>query len=313
MSHNNSKRTVLVVGATGNQGSAVVDQLSSSESAFEILALTRDDTTDRARAVAEMGDAVELVEGDLTDPNTLAGPAARADAVFAVFNVWTHSDAQLAEYARNLADALGRSDGVEHVVYSGIADQDRDTGIPHFDSSREIAEILRSEELPLTILKPVFFMENWEVLLEDIADGRLAFPLADGQQHQQTSYRDVARAARVAFEDPDAFIGTEHTIVSTVDTLTDVTEMINDIGSFDAEPYHVPIADAYEEFGEAFGAMVEWWQENDSERSFFGEPSDTEETFGFETQSFETYLRENGWESGKEEPAHVVGWAKAMG
>lgn len=313
MSATTQSQTVLVVGATGNQGSAVLDQLLASGPEFDILALTRDATTDRARALAETGDTVELVEGDLGDPETISQPAARADAVFAVVNVWSHGEDQLVGYAQTLADVLGESDGIEHVVYSGIANQDRETGIPHFDVTQEIAEILRSADLPLTTLNPVFFMENWEVMVENIADGTLAFPLAEGQKHQQTSYYDVARATRVALENPAEFIGTDHTIVSDVRTLAEVTETINEIGGFDAEPYHVPIEDAYEEFGQGFGMMAEWWQENDSERSFFGDPSDTEETFGFEPQSFEEYLRANAWEGGKQEPSHLVGWAKAMG
>lgn len=152
-----------------------------------------------------------------------------------------------------------------------------------------------------------------EVLLEDIAAGTLAFPLPEDQPHQQTSYFDVARATRVAFENPHEFIGTEHNLVSDVGTLAEITATINEVGGFGAEPYYVPIEDAYEEFGEEFGTMTEWWHENDGERSFFGDPSETEGTFGFEPQSFEAYLRANGWEGGKEEPAHIVGWAKAMG
>lgn len=311
--NNNSGRTVLVVGATGNQGSAVVDQLLRSEVGFNILALTRDSTTGRAQAVAEKGDAVEVVEGDLGEQETLSDLAARADAVFAVINFWTLGYERQVRYGRNLAAVLGEADGIRHVVYSGVANQDRDTGIPHFDSSQEISDALRAEDLPLTILKPVFFMENWEVMLEDIAAGTLAFPLAESQPHQQTCYYDVARATRIAFENPHEFIGTEHDLVSDVGTLAEIVETINEIGGFDAEPYYVPVEDAYEEFGEEFGRMTEWWQENASVQSFFGNPSETEETFGFEPQSLEEYLGENGWEGGKREPAYIVGWAKAMG
>lgn len=314
MTHDDaSGRTILVVGATGNQGRAVVDQLLRAEAAFDIIALTRDDTTDRAQTVAEKDDAVEVVEGHLGEQETLFDPAARADAVFAVINFWTLGYDRQVRYGQHLAEVLGETDGIQHVVYSGVANQDLNTGIPHFDSSQEITEGFCSEDLPLTTLKPVFFMENWEVLLEDIAAGTLAFPVAENQPHQQTNYHDVARATRVAFENPQEFIGTEHTIVSDVSTLAEVTKTINRIGRFDAEPYYVPIEDAYEEFGEEFGAMTEWWQENDSERSFFGDPSETEESFGFEPQSFEAYLRENRWEGSKEEPAHIPGWAKAMG
>ena len=252
----NPERTVLVVGATGNQGSAVIDQLLASEAKFDVLALTRDGTTDRARAVAEKGDAVEVVEGHLDDRETLTDPATRADTVFTVVNFWTLGYDRQVRYGQTLAEVLAEANGINHVVYSGVANQDLDTGIPHFDSSREVTEAFVSANLPLTTLKPVFFMENWEVMLEDISEGTLAFPLAEGQQHQQTSYYDVARATRVAFENPHEFIDTEHNIVSDVGTLAEIAESINAIGGFDADPYYVPIEDAYEQFGDEFGKMT---------------------------------------------------------
>lgn len=196
-------------------------------------------------------------------------------------------------------------------MLSGVANQQRETGIPHFDSAQEITEALRAQELPLTVLKPVFFMENWEVLLEDIADGTVAHPFAEGQQHNQTGYYDTARAARVSLEKPDEFVGVEEVIVSDITTLSEIADLIGEVTGWDVDPYHVPLDTAYEEFGEEYGTMAEWWQTNDSDYSFYGEPADTAETFGFETLSFEEYLRRNGWEGGKEAPAHVPGWAKA--
>lgn len=303
-------QTILVVGATGNQGTAVVDQLLDSEEDFEILGLTRDTTTDRAHDVGTKGDAVELVEGDLDAPDTLREPVDRADAVFAVIDFWTLGYDRQVRYGENLAEVLGDAD-IDHVVFSGVADQDRDTGVAHFDSVQEITDALRAEDLPLTVVKPVFFMENWEVLLEDIADGTVAHPFAEGQQHNQTNYYDTARAVCVALEAPDEFIGVEANVVSDINTLAEIAETISDVTGWDVEPYHVPIEDAYEEFGEEYGTMAEWWQTNDSDYSFYGEPADTEETFGFEPLSFEEYLRRNGWEGGKKAPGYIPGWAKA--
>lgn len=302
--------TILVVGGTGNQGNAVIDQLLASDEAYEILALTRD--ASHAQATAEKGEAVELVEGDLDDKDSFRAHADRADKVFACINFWTLGYDRQVRYGRNLAEVLGEISGIDHVVYSGVANQDLDTGVPHFDSAQEITEALRAEELPLTTLKPVYFSENWEVMLEDIADGTLAFPLAEGQHHQHTTYKDTARAARIAFENPDKFIGVEENIASHVLTLSDVTEQINEISGFDAAPYHVPVDDAYEEFGEEFGRMAEWWQNTDGETSFVCTPDETEETFGFATQTFEEYLQENNWDGGKEAPSHIPGWTKAM-
>lgn len=306
-----SATTVLVVGATGNQGNAVIDQLLESDEDYELLALTRDATTDHAQATGGKGEAVELVEGDLDEPETVRPYAERADSVFACINFWTLGYDRQVRYGENLAELLGDVDGIEHVVYSGVADQDRDTGIPHFDSAQVITEALRDADLPLTVLKPAFFMENWEVLLEDIADGTVAHPFEKGQQHNQTNYYDTARAARVAFENPEEFVGVEESVVSDVNTLSEIAETISDVTGWDVDPYHVPLDVAYDEFGEEYGVMAEWWQNNDSDYSFYGTPADTEETFGFEPLSFEEYLRRNDWEGGKESPAHIAGWAKA--
>lgn len=303
--------TILVAGATGNQGNAVIDQLLTSDEEYELLALTRDASTNHAQATAEKGDAVELVEGDLDDPASIQPHAERADRVFACINFWALGYDRQIRFGENLAAVLGETDGIEQVVYSGVANQDLDTGIPHFDSAQVITDAFCDEDLPLTVLKPVFFMENWEVLLEDIADGTVAHPFVEGQQHNQTTYYDTARAARIAFENPDEFIGVEENIVSDINTLSEVAETLSEVTGWDIDPYHVDLDTAYEEFGEEYGVMAEWWQNNDSDYSFFGEPSDVEETFGFEPQSFEDYLRANNWEGGKESPAHIAGWAKA--
>jgi len=78
---------VLVTGATGNQGSAVVDHLLASDDEFEVHGLTRDATGEKAQKLQDRG--VEMVEGDLDDVETLKPLVADVDAVFAVTNFWT--------------------------------------------------------------------------------------------------------------------------------------------------------------------------------------------------------------------------------
>src|SRR3712207_4093574 len=46
-----------------------------------------------------------------------------------------------------------------------------ETGIPHFDSKWEVEEHLRELNLPYTVLRPVFFMQNWEMMREPILGG----------------------------------------------------------------------------------------------------------------------------------------------
>ena len=60
---------------------------------------------------------------------------------------------------------------MRHVVYSSVGSAHRETGILHFDSKWEIEEYKRQTDLPYTILRPVFFMQNREMMRDQILDG----------------------------------------------------------------------------------------------------------------------------------------------
>ena len=60
---------VLVTGATGNQGGAVVDYLLASNTEFDVRGLTRNASSEAAQALEDRG--VTMVEGDLNEPETL--------------------------------------------------------------------------------------------------------------------------------------------------------------------------------------------------------------------------------------------------
>ena len=297
--------SVLVVGATGNQGGAVVDHLLANEQEFDVRGLTRDASSEQAEALAERG--VTVVEGDLNDPETLREPVADADAVFAVTNFWTQGyDAQV-EQGKNVAD-VAAEEGVDQFVFSGVGSHEEETGIPHFDSAGEIDEHIRSLDLPFTILKPVFFFENLEAFAEDIVDdGTLALPLAEGVGLQMVSNDDLGHAAAVALERPDEFVGESIDLAGDEKTLEETADVLSDVTGVDVEAVHVPIEDAYESFGEEFTVMCEWF----NEVGYSADIPALEEQFGFEFQDLEGYLHEHGW-ADKAGMATVPGWVKAM-
>jgi len=298
-------RSVLVVGATGNQGGAVVDHLLASDAEFDVRGLTRDATSDAARALADRG--VAMVEGDLDDPATLRGPVGDADAVFAVTNFWTEGYDGQVRQGTVLADVAAEA-GVDQFVFSGVGSHDEDTGIPHFDSANEIAEHVRDLDLPWTILRPVFFFENLEAFAEDVVeDGTLALPLAEGVPLQMVSTDDLGRAAAVAFANPDAFVGESIDVAGDERTLAETAATLSAVTGREVEAVHVPIEEAYDAFGEEFTVMCEWF----NEVGYSADIPAVEERFGFEFTDLEAYLRANGWE-GKDGMASVPGWVKAM-
>ena len=64
-------RAILVVGATGNQGGAVIDNLLQSEASFTILAVTRVPVSSTAQRLAQKSSEIKLIQGDLDDPVAL--------------------------------------------------------------------------------------------------------------------------------------------------------------------------------------------------------------------------------------------------
>ena len=60
-----------------------------------------------------------------------------------------------------------------------------------------------------TILRPVFFMHNWEMMREPILGGTLAQPLDPDKPFQHVVVEDVGAFATIAFEHPDEWIGRE--------------------------------------------------------------------------------------------------------
>ncbi|MDG5759315.1 NmrA/HSCARG family protein [Natronococcus sp. A-GB1] len=297
--------SVLVTGATGNQGGAVVDHLLESDTEFDVYGLTRDASSETAQALSERG--VTMVEGNLDEKESLAPHVAEADAVFAVTNFWTQGyDAQV-QQGKNIAE-VAADEGVDQFVLSGVGSHWEDTGVPHFDSAQEIDEYAQDLELPMTVLGPVFFFQNFEAFAEDVVeDGQIALPLEEGVSLQMIDTDDVGHAAAVALASPDEFVGERIELAGDELTLAEAANTLSEVTGRDVEPVHVPIEDAYDSFGEEFTVMCEWF----NEVGYSADLEGLENRFGFEFTDFETYLREHGWED-KEGMASVPGWVKAM-
>jgi uncharacterized protein YbjT (DUF2867 family) len=145
---------VAVVGATGRQGSAVVRHLL--QDGWQVRALTRNPSSDAAQALLSLG--VEVQQADTEDPSTLRTPFQGAYGLFNVQNPQTIGfDAEVRQ-GRNVAEAAAEA-GIRHVVYGAAGVSDQPTGVGSWDSKLVIAERFRELGLPLTVLRPMAFME----------------------------------------------------------------------------------------------------------------------------------------------------------
>jgi uncharacterized protein YbjT (DUF2867 family) len=151
-----SERSILITGATGKQGGAVIRALMGK--GFRLRAMTR--KTDSAAALALAAAGVELVRGDLDDAASLEAALAGAWGALGVQNTWEAGVEKEEEQGKRFA-TIAREAGVQHFVYQSVGSAHRKTGIPHFENKARVEDTVRGLDFPShVIIRPVFFMEN---------------------------------------------------------------------------------------------------------------------------------------------------------
>jgi uncharacterized protein YbjT (DUF2867 family) len=132
-----NKEVIAVVGATGQQGGAVVRALRAGNQ-FKVRALTRNPAKHR-----ELAD--EVVEADLNRPETLASAFHGAYGVFLVTNFQEHGADELKQ--ATAAVHAARDAGVKHFVWSTLPDVEAISKgkfhVPHFTGKAKVDRIVR--------------------------------------------------------------------------------------------------------------------------------------------------------------------------
>jgi uncharacterized protein YbjT (DUF2867 family) len=198
---------VLVVGATGLVGLEICRRLQQTDHSARALVRRTADTAKRDE-LERLG--VELLEGDLKDPASLDRACAGIHAIISTASstlsrqdgdsIRTVDDeGQLA-----LVDAAVRA-GVEHVVFVSFRQNPR-IEHPLSAAKRAVERRLKASGLNYTILQASYFMEVWltPALGFDYAQRSVRL-YGDGTKPiSWISYRDVARVAAAAVDQPDA-------------------------------------------------------------------------------------------------------------
>ncbi len=169
------EETVLVIGATGQQGGATARHLLERDRT--VRALVRAPDSPAARALRRAG--ADLARGDLDDPASLRAAMEGAHGVFLVLTMMVgpriSPEGVVAEERRGQAVAdLARETGIEHLVYSSLNGAGARSGIPYYESKARIEEHIHALGLPATILRPVSFMDNFATYSRPVRGRRRA-------------------------------------------------------------------------------------------------------------------------------------------
>ncbi|KAJ0414380.1 hypothetical protein BJY00DRAFT_318865 [Aspergillus carlsbadensis] len=326
-------RTIVVVGATGNQGGGIVRALLDSSTPdggrWHIRGLTRDPNSSKAQKfLAEhqtSDNRLSLVAGHVYDLPSVREAFAGAHGVFAMTSEsypgkLLQKDEDMKheiEAGQNMILAAEEC-GVKHFVFSSLPDMIEVTGgrypnIHHMNNKYEIEQLARERLSGVTCLIPGFFYTNlrWPQYCDRRADGvvRFRIPIPGGQVAQWTDpIHDMGIFAAKVFN-----IGVENTRGKTYLALSPrvtTDDLVETFTRVTGQPaIHEPIS--AEEFGgmaaRAVGPgfkqdateMMAWAAEAPVDRVCYGAfPADQDRSFeelGVKASSFEEWLRRSGW------------------
>jgi len=132
-----NKKVIAVVGATGQQGGAVVRALQADKQ-FKVRALTRNPAKH-----SELGD--EVVQADLNRPETLAAAFKEAHGVFLVTNLWEKGTDEVEQ--ATAAVRAAKDAGVKHIVWSTLPNVEAISkgkfDVPHFTGKAKVDRIVK--------------------------------------------------------------------------------------------------------------------------------------------------------------------------
>ena len=259
------KKIIVVAGATGAQGGGLARAiLSRPELGFSVRALTRNPSSDKAKALAAAG--AEVIATDVSDEASVRSAFAGAYGAYCVTFFWEHFSPELEiQQATNMANAAAAA-GLHHVVWSTLEDSrkwipledDRmptlleKYKVPHLDAKGEADEAFHQAGVPTTYFLTSFYWDNFihfGMGPQKQPDGSRAitFPL-DDKKLPGIAAEDIGKCALGVLCDPGRWAGQRVGVASA--HLTG-DEMAAGLAAAIGEPvvYNAVSADVYRRFG----------------------------------------------------------------
>ena len=247
-----NQRKILVTGATGQQGGSLARLLLQKK--HKVYALTRNTQSSAAQDLRNKG--ANVVKGDLDDSDSLERAVKDVESIFLMGTPFEDGTEGETRRGKLMAD-IAKENKVEHLVYSSVANADKKTGIPHFESKYKVEQHIKNLGIPYTIIGPTFFMEN--LLGPGLEHGQLALPLSSSSILQQSALENIAEFSAVVLERRKPFLGKRIDIASDEVTGEQAAKILSDELGHRIRYVHIPL-EQVRQANEDMARMYEWYE-----------------------------------------------------
>ena len=174
--------SLLVTGSTGRIGSQVVNQLAASGAS--VRALTR--APERASFPA----GVAAVRGDLLDADAVRTALVGVKTLFLLVS---NAPDELTQAINTLG--LAKEAGVTGIVYLSVTRSAEYTDVAHFTSKHAVERMIEQMNLPATVLRPSYFIQNDATAKDALTKAGLYVAPVGDKGVSMVDVRDIADAA----------------------------------------------------------------------------------------------------------------------
>ena len=218
-----SEKPILVTGATGLQGLAVVKALLLS--GWKVRAMIHNPDNAHISHFKELG--VEIIHADLDEFHSLITAMKNIYGVFSVIPSDPEDPETEIRRGKKIAEAASKTN-VQHFIYSSMYGTTGKSGISYFEVKWQIESYIKQSGLPFTILRPAFFMENF-LASRTVLLSLLSSILGHSTLHM-TCTADIAKMVAFSFANPEKTIGKILDVTSdnlTIDQVQDLMKSRN--------------------------------------------------------------------------------------
>jgi uncharacterized protein YbjT (DUF2867 family) len=196
---------VLITGATGNVGLAVLEALQKMPHTLEVNAGVRDMEKDKAGL---SGYQVVVKDFDFEKVATYRTALNHCDILFLL------RPPQLADVGKYFAPliSIAKDTGVKHIVFLSVQGVEKSKIIPH----HKIEKLIVESRINYTFLRPAYFMQNFNTTLrEDLIKKRLIFLPAGKARFTIIDVRDIGEVAAKILTDVSLHINKSYELTNT--------------------------------------------------------------------------------------------------
>jgi len=247
-----NQRNILVTGATGQQGGSLARLLLQKK--HKVHALTRNTQSTAAQDLRNRG--AKILKGDLDDSDSLKRAVKDVQSIFLMGTPFEDGTEDEIRRGKLMAD-IAKENNIDNIVYSSVANADKNTGIPHFESKYKVEQHIKNLGIPYTIIGPAFFMEN--LLGSGLEQGQLALPLSPSTILQQSALENIAEFTALVLERRKPFLGKRIDIASDEVTGEQAAKILsNELGQR-IRYVPVPLEQVYQA-NEDMARMYDWYE-----------------------------------------------------